>query len=45
MRFTFHYVSIKSVGMPDTPNIQISFTFHYVSIKSIESLTNELVEK
>ena len=34
LKFTFHYVSIKSQGVIE-PNIDFAtFTFHYVSIKS-----------
>ena len=40
IKFTFHYVSIKSQGVIE-PNIDFAtFTFHYVSIKSI---TNRLL--
>ena len=34
LRFTFHYVSIKSAGTVFDLNNQTTFTFHYVSIKS-----------
>ena len=34
IRFTFHYVSIKSMlGSDGMPTVSV-FTFHYVSIKS-----------
>ena len=33
-RFTFHYVSIKSVMDKMVLDIYSKFTFHYVSIKS-----------
>ena len=32
--FTFHYVSIKSIGARNMSGTESQFTFHYVSIKS-----------
>ncbi len=34
LKFTFHYVSIKSGEGEDKKVTQVVFTFHYVSIKS-----------
>ena len=34
IEFTFHYVSIKSMGKATAQGIKSAFTFHYVSIKS-----------
>ena len=34
VEFTFHYVSIKSMGKATAQGIKSAFTFHYVSIKS-----------
>ena len=33
-KFTFHYVSIKSIMPPIKNTVFYVFTFHYVSIKS-----------
>ena len=34
IKFTFHYVSIKSQKKGEISDALIEFTFHYVSIKS-----------
>ena len=34
IKFTFHYVSIKSADKDTSKNTATRFTFHYVSIKS-----------
>ena len=35
VKFTFHYVSIKSLSVIVYTPLNIIFTFHYVSIKSV----------
>ena len=44
--FTFHYVSIKSLGVESMNLELIKFTFHYVSIKSIRQdiTTREILD-
>ena len=41
MKFTFHYVSIKSLSAYNPTSDMIRFTFHYVSIKSFSARFNK----
>ena len=36
VKFTFHYVSIKSSASQTSESVIFIFTFHYVSIKSLQ---------
>ncbi len=45
LKFTFHYVSIKSTLYFVDQTILSEFTFHYVSIKSDTALTKNHVQQ